>query len=73
MRCYCCNNLLTDYESTIKSVNTNDFLDMCLKCLKTVKEDVLYRDRIDLLSSSDIDDLDSLDYYLDDLNNLDDY
>jgi hypothetical protein len=46
---------------------------MCLKCLKTVKEDVLYRDRIDLLSSSDIDDLDSLDYYLDDLNNLDDY
>ena len=69
MRCYCCNNLLTDYESTIKSANTNEFLDMCLKCLKTVKEDVLYRDRIDLLSSNDIDDLD----YIDIDNYLDDY
>ena len=43
---------------------------MCLKCLKTVKTDILYRDRVDLLSSEDIDDLD---YYLDDLSNLDDY
>jgi hypothetical protein len=42
---------------------------MCLKCLKTVKEDVLYRDRIDLLSSSDVDDLD---IYLEDLD-FDDY
>jgi hypothetical protein len=42
---------------------------MCLKCLKTVKDDVLYRDRIDLLSSSDVDDLD---IYLDDLD-FDDY
>ena len=68
MRCYCCNNLLTDYESTIKSINSNDYLDMCLKCLKTVKEDVLYRDRIDLLSSEDIDGLNyiELDNYLDD-------
>ena len=43
---------------------------MCLKCLKSVKEDVLYRDRIDLLSSSDVDDLD---YYVDIDNYLDDY
>ena len=70
MRCYCCNNLLTDYESTIKSANTNDYLDMCLKCLKSVKEDVLYRDRIDLLSSSDVDDLD---YFVDIDDYLDDY
>ena len=69
MRCYCCNNLLTDYEATIKSVNNNDYLDMCLKCLKTVKDDVLYRDRRDLLSSSDVDDLD---IYLEDVD-FDDY
>jgi hypothetical protein len=43
---------------------------MCLRCLKTVKEDILYKDRVDLLSSSDIDDLD---YYLEDLKDLDDY
>ena len=42
---------------------------MCLRCLKTVKDDVLYRDRIDLLSSNDVDDLD---YYLEDLD-FDDY
>lgn len=65
MRCYCCNKLLTDYESTLKSVNTNSYLDMCLTCLKTVKDDILYKDRIDLLSSSDIEDLN---IYLDDYN-----
>lgn len=65
MRCYCCNNLLTDYEATIKSVNTNSYLDMCLACLKTVKDDILYKDRIDLLSSSDVDDLD---IYLEDID-----
>jgi hypothetical protein len=43
---------------------------MCLKCLKTVKTDILYNDRIDLLSSEDIDDLD---YYVDIDNYLDDY
>jgi hypothetical protein len=41
---------------------------MCLTCLKTVKDDILYKDRIDLLSSSDIDDLD---IYLTDLDNND--
>lgn len=71
MRCYCCNTLLTDYESTIKSVNNNDYLDMCLKCLKTIKTDINYKDRIDLLSSNDVDDLD---LYLDnDYYNLDEY
>jgi len=38
---------------------------MCLTCLKTVKDDILYKDRIDLLSSSDVDDLN---IYLDDYN-----
>jgi hypothetical protein len=43
---------------------------MCLKCLKTVKTDILYKDRVDLLSSEDVDDLD---YYVDLDNYLDDY
>jgi len=63
MRCYCCDTLLTDYESTLKSVNTNDYLDICLRCLKSVKDDIMYKDRVDLLSSEDVDDLD---IYLDD-------
>jgi len=34
MRCVCCNKNLNDYESTLKSLATGDFLDMCKKCLE---------------------------------------
>ena len=34
MRCCCCNANLSDYESTLKSATTGDYLDMCRKCLK---------------------------------------
>ncbi len=34
MRCQCCNRNLSDYESTLKSVSTGDFLDTCLRCLE---------------------------------------
>lgn len=34
MRCTCCNRNLNDYESTLKSLVTGDFLDTCTKCLK---------------------------------------
>lgn len=69
MRCICCNELLTDYESTRKSLNTNEFIDMCNNCYRTVRDDILCRDRLDLLSNSDIDDInidiniDNDDYY----------
>lgn len=33
MRCYCCNKNLSDYESRLRSVVSNEFLDMCKKCL----------------------------------------
>lgn len=33
MRCICCNRNLNDYESTIKSASTGEYLDTCLKCL----------------------------------------
>jgi hypothetical protein len=34
MRCICCNTNLNNFESTLRSVATGDFLDMCRKCLK---------------------------------------
>lgn len=34
MRCYACNKNLSDYESRLRSVTSNDFLDMCKKCLE---------------------------------------
>lgn len=34
MRCTCCNRNLNDFESTLKSAQTGDYLDTCLKCLE---------------------------------------
>lgn len=32
MRCYACDAELNDYESTRKSKNTEEYLDLCEKC-----------------------------------------
>lgn len=37
MRCYCCNKNLSDYESRLRSANSNEFLDMCKKCLESAE------------------------------------
>ena len=34
MRCYCCDCELSDYEATIKSEVTGQYLDCCNTCLK---------------------------------------
>lgn len=34
MRCFACNKNLSDYESTLRSATTGEYLDTCLKCLK---------------------------------------
>lgn len=36
MRCRACNCLLTDFESTRRSSVTNDFIDMCNRCVAPV-------------------------------------
>ena len=41
MRCYCCNSALSDYESTLRSATTNEFLDTCRKCLKDLDINVI--------------------------------
>lgn len=48
MRCYCCDKVLSDFESTRKSVATGDYLDMCNKCYSTIKDDLLSEERYDL-------------------------
>lgn len=48
MRCYCCDKLLNDFESTRKSVTTGDYLDMCNKCYATIKDEVNAEERYDL-------------------------
>jgi hypothetical protein len=41
MRCYCCNRNLSDYESTLKSATTGEYLDTCKKCLEDLNIPVL--------------------------------
>jgi len=33
-RCACCNIILSDYELSLRSSNTGQFLDMCTTCIK---------------------------------------
>lgn len=64
MRCLSCNKQLNDYESTRKSANTGDFLDLCNGCFGTIRYDVDTIERPDLFHASD--DEDDEDYYLED-------
>ena len=48
MRCNCCNVTLSYFESTIRAVSTNEFLDMCESCLSYVSEDIKTFTREDL-------------------------
>lgn len=48
MRCLSCNAALSDFEATRKTLNTNEYLDLCNNCFYTIKDDVLTLDRSDL-------------------------
>jgi len=53
MRCISCNSALTEFESTRRTVASNDFLDMCSHCFSDIDEDVAVIDRLDLKHASD--------------------
>jgi hypothetical protein len=54
MRCRACNKVLTDFELTRKSTVSEDFLDLCNDCYRTIKEDVPTVERHDLMSVDDL-------------------
>lgn len=53
MRCQCCNKNLSDYESTLRHPNTNEFLDVCVVCLKDIPIDPIEPDNMDNFSYDD--------------------
>lgn len=53
MKCYCCNTTLNDYESTLKSAQTLQYLDTCNKCLKDLG--IKTQGRSDLSAYEDAD------------------
>lgn len=60
MRCYCCNRVLSDYESTRKSATTGSYLDMCNKCVKS--SGISYEDNLEDSFSSELDEENIIEY-----------
>ena len=54
MRCIACNKLLTDFESSRKSVHTGEYIDMCTDCYKHIRDDVSVIENNNLLHINDI-------------------
>lgn len=72
MRCVCCNKILSEFESTRKSITTNEYLDMCNRCYGTISKDVLTYERYDLFDDEDEQDPREqfdLDYLTDSIHN----
>jgi hypothetical protein len=67
MRCYCCDKILSDFESTRKSVSTGDYLDMCNKCYSTIKDELHSEERYDLFDG-DEDELEDNNYLSNDMD-----
>ena len=40
MRCLACNKELTEFESTRKSAQTGEFIDLCNDCYRPIKDDI---------------------------------
>ena len=55
MHCKSCDALLSDFEATRKSVRLGDYIDLCNKCFDTIKDDIDYSERQDLLEYEDMD------------------
>ena len=39
MRCLACNKVLSEFESTRRSLMSGDFMDLCNKCYSNIEED----------------------------------
>ena len=54
MRCLACNALMSDFEATRKSVNTNEYIDLCNHCYYSISDDVNALERTDLEHEEDM-------------------
>ena len=53
MRCISCDKLLTDFESTRRSIQSNDFIELCNECFYYAADDIATLSREDLRSEHD--------------------
>jgi hypothetical protein len=61
MRCLSCNKALSDFESTRKSANTGEYLDLCNTCFSDIQYDVDAIVREDLREDETVDEEDFID------------
>jgi len=55
MRCAACDVILSDYEASIRSVFSREYVSLCKWCLGTIKNDCVAVGNINLMS--DLDDI----------------
>ena len=55
MRCRACNELMSDYDASVRSIYTREYIGLCKHCLGTIKTDVVAVGNIGLMS--DLDDM----------------
>lgn len=53
MRCLACNKILNDFETTRKSSETKEYLDLCNNCYQGICSDVLAEERDDLRDNNE--------------------
>lgn len=53
MRCISCDKLLSDFEATRRSVQSNDYVEMCNDCFYFAEDEIATLSREDLRSESD--------------------
>ena len=61
MRCVCCDRALNDYECTLKSAQTLQYLDTCMKCLDGLEIETIGRDDLSMYDESHDDDYEEVD------------
>jgi RNase P subunit RPR2 len=56
MRCKACDKMLSDYESTRRSIDSDEFIDLCNNCYSSIRNDIQVSERFDLLDvQSEVD------------------
>ncbi len=55
MKCLACDTLLTDYEATLRNVDTLDYISECLECIRNSNGVFDLHERLDLKTVHDID------------------
>ena len=55
MRCLSCNEALSDYEASRRSVRTHQYIDLCNGCFRYVRDEIAAVGNVRLITDGDDD------------------